>query len=209
MNPIKKLLLEYKVTRRNVNKDKEQINVEIDEKKSEIDNLTKDFLRAKSNKEDVNDIIDKIVELRMDIRTLKEKKKNFLSDLSNLNYAIQWMETSRCPSSRRGAENRKGYNKRVKYNSEWIKHQSYQKQDLDELSDSALSEKEEENKLKSEFVKNIMSTLTMRQIEVLELSANGYNQPEISEILGISQQAVSRIIKRYEQKIKEEGWMLL
>lgn len=213
MNPIKKLLLEYKITRRNVRKEVDDIIEKIELSKKGIESLSKVFLGLKSDDESNSKVIDGLLKdiqnEKMNLKKLKTKKKVLHGDLSNLNYSIKWMETSRCPSATRGVDNRKGYDSNVTYNSDWIKHQSYQAQDLEELSDDVIAEQTEDKKLKRQFINSMMKSLTHRQIEVLELLANGHNQVEIAEILGISQQAVSRIIKRYEHKIKEEGWMLL
>lgn len=204
MNPLKILLLDYKATRREVTKNKDAKEERIQEQKSAIKNLIKEIKSMEEQGEDTTQLEEVLIEQKGVYKYFIEQKKALLSDLSNLNYAIQWMETSRCPTARRGADNRKGYESNVTYNSEWIKHQSYQDHDIvDDEQDDSIS------KQKEKFAESILSSLTKRQKEVLQLSANGHNQPEIARLLNISQQAVSQTIQRYEQRIKEEGWVML
>lgn len=211
MNPIKKLIKEYKKTRRNVHSQVQEVSVQIEATKVEMRKLANDLSMAKVTENDVLilQIRDEIINKKMELRGLKEIKKTLSSDISNLNYAIEWMQTARCPGSTRGIEHRSAYERNVKFNGEWIKHQSYQDHDKEELSEDILKENEINQRQKRKFAKSILSTLTDRQKEVIELVANGHSQPEIALLLGVSQQAVSQTIQRCLNKIKDEGWIML
>lgn len=203
MNQVRDLLIEYKNTRRNVEQAKQKNEVEIER----VQQFLKDIKLSENEASYENSAIN-ILDLRAKLSKLKMQKSALLSDLSNLNYAIKWMETARCPTSHRGVDNRAGYESNVTYNSEWLKHQSYQTQDI-EIDEELEKEIAVDHKQKEKFARTITDTLTDRQKEVLQLSANGHNQMEISRLLKVSQQAVSQTIQRYEKKIKDEGWVMM
>lgn len=209
VNQVRDLLIEYKATRRNVEEAKKEKELQLES--------TKNLLRKKKIQVAVieekegyvaNELLSELNELKLSISEFKMQKSALLSDLSNLNYAIKWMETARCPNAHRGVDNRSGYESNVTYNSEWVKHQSYQTQDI-EIDEELEKEIAVDHKQKEKFARTITDTLTDRQKEVLQLSANGHNQMEISRLLNVSQQAVSQTIQRYEKKIKDEGWVMM
>lgn len=208
VNQVRDLLIEYKATRRNVEEAKKEKELQLES--------TKNLLRKKKIQVAVieekegyvaNELLSELNELKLSISEFKMQKSALLSDLSNLNYAIKWMETARCPNAHRGVDSRSGYESNVTYNSEWVKHQSYQQHDI--VQECAEKDIEAEQKQKEKFVKTIMEGLTIRQKEVLELVANGHNQNEIAKMLDITQQAVSQIIQRYGERIDKDGWILM
>ena len=99
MNPIKKLIQEYKATRRNVQSQIQEVSIQIEAMKVKMRKLANDLSMAKATENDarIQQIRSELIDKKMELRNLKEMKKTLSSDVSNLNYAIEWMQTTRCP----------------------------------------------------------------------------------------------------------------
>ena len=105
MNPIKKLIQEYKATRRNVQSQIQEVSIQIEAMKVQMRKLANDLSMAKATENDarIQQIRGEIIDKKRELRNLKEMKKTLSSDVSNLNYAIEWMQTARCPRNKRGS----------------------------------------------------------------------------------------------------------
>lgn len=195
---MKKLIMEYRRTRRITSKAKQELSKE------------KDYLATQIYKESKKGNKERIVLLNNQLQSIEDEIQIRSQEISSLNFAIEWMSTCRQPGTHRGVENRAAYDREVPFENSWIERRSDHQQEVPiELTDLEMKLANEEQNKKKIVVRNILKSLTPRQIEILELIANGYNQSEIARILGISQQSVSETISRYKNKIKEDGWFML
>lgn len=119
MNPIKKLIQEYKATCRDVQSQIQEVSIQIEAMKVQMRKLANDLSMAKATENDarIQQIRGEIIDKKRELRNLKEMKKTLSSDVSNLNYAIEWMQTARCPGNKREIENRAEHQKNFEYDS--------------------------------------------------------------------------------------------
>lgn len=142
--------------------------------------------------------IDYLGILRSDIKILN-------AAIRDITFTIEWIATGGNPERRRGIERRTVYEKEILMdplaNGKFQISDSY---NLSEDNDSDLK-----SLYKSDLVNDITSTFTARQKEIFELHAKKYTETEIAELLGTSQQYISKTIIRCREKIKEEGWRMV
>lgn len=62
---------------------------------------------------------------------------------------------------------------------------------------------------KRRLIKEMLSTLTKQQRDILDLFSRGFTHKEISGMLGCTRQNITKIIKTVREKIIEEGWLML
>lgn len=126
--------------------------------------------------------------------------------ISDLKFAIDWMETGRQPGTYRGAERQSAYKRDIPFDNDVIS--IIVGGDVDDYAKDNQADREE-NELKEDLVRDIQKCLTQKQIEVFAMLANGMTQAEIAKLLGTSRQAVHDTIKRGRRSIKEEGWIMV
>jgi positive control factor len=131
-----------------------------------------------------------------------EDKKFISGMISDLEYAIEWMETSRMPGNRRGIERRAAYQREKSFDPllmqkffrsseptyEWDNHER----------ESVITEWDRQR------IEDALSVLTKREREVY-LMSRGYclTYSEIANYLCISSSSVQTMVERAEKKIKK------
>lgn len=131
-----------------------------------------------------------------------EDKKIIREIISDLEFAIEWMETGRRPGNRRGIERRAAYQREKPFDPllmqkffrsseptyEWDDHQE----------ESLITECDRQR------IEDALSVLTKREREVY-LMSRGYclTYSEIANYLCISSSSVQTMIERAEKKIKK------
>lgn len=213
-------MLEYRQTRRITRK----ISVELSKKIGKLSELLASYkaLVGQPNVEGIESLKDlmstlqdklqiRIQSLKNQIRSLQDELKIRNETISSLTFIIEWLTTGRQPGTTRGIENRAAYDREVSFENSWIQKRADHRQDipLEIEDDEILNEIQFKNQTDEKLVKQIISSFTPRQKEVLELIANDYSQAEVGEMLGVTQQAVSDTIARYKQKVIDEGWFMV
>lgn len=130
--------------------------------------------------------------------------------ISNISYAIEWIQSGRQPGTRRGIERRSAYEREIPFEPYWIQRQ---KEDSEfGMYESLVSENEEvaaiNQELKEQTVSSLTSSLTGRQKEILELAGNGFSHDEIAKMLKVHKGTVSQTLNRVKEKIGDEGWFM-
>jgi len=124
--------------------------------------------------------------------------------LSDLNYAIEWINTGKRPGAIRGIERQSVYKREVPFENKW----------LDVLIDDGVrlheikAQNEETDEMKSDLVKEIKKELTPKQVQVFEMLAQGMGQKEIADAIGVTKQAVNELITRGKKSIRQAGWVM-
>lgn len=135
--------------------------------------------------------------LRGDIKILN-------AAIRDVTFTIEWIATGGNPERRRGIERRAVYEKEILTDS--LANSKFQTQDNYNFEN-------EETNLHSEYkmdlVSDVTRTFTARQKEIFELYARNYTETEIAQLLGTSQQYISKTIIKCREKIKEEGWVMV
>ena len=125
--------------------------------------------------------------------------------ISDTSYVIKWITSGRMPGTTRGMERQSVYKREVAFDDEWIDLLTDEGVQLHELPEPD----KESQAMKLDLAKDLKGYLTPKQQEVFLMLAEGMEQIEIAEMLGISKQAVSEMVKRGRRKIKDAGWMLV
>ncbi|WP_199427077.1 sigma-70 family RNA polymerase sigma factor [Thermaerobacillus caldiproteolyticus] len=131
-----------------------------------------------------------------------EDKKVIAGMISDLEYAIEWMETGRRPGNRRGIERRAAYQRERSFDPLLMQKYFRSSDPVYEWDDH-----EKENVITSwdrERIEDALSVLTYREREVY-LMSRGYclTYSEIANYLCISSSSVQTMIERAEKKIKK------
>lgn len=66
-----------------------------------------------------------------------------------------------------------------------------------------------EQEVKHLLVKELLRTMSPREKEIMELTANQFSQHQIAELVGLPKSTVQSILKRCKEKVQKEGWMLV
>lgn len=186
--------MQYKVTKSNV--------------QAQIENITMQLRYAEEQlvalKKSEDEIL--VIEKEIEVKSLKMRKQALSSDISNLNYAIQWMRTGRQPGTTRGVENRAAYERDIEVDPQVLQ------QIIDDQSEIYVFEDTDEtierNKNKEELIKTILKILSKKEQAVFELASKQFTQREIGEMLGIKRVTVQKILQRCKEKIASEGWYM-
>lgn len=120
-------------------------------------------------------------------------------------YTIEWIAIGGNPARHRGVERRTVYEKEILMNP--LANSKFQMSDrynLNDTNDSSL-----EAIYKSDLADDLTKSFTARQKEIFELHAQKYTEVEIAQLLGTSQQYISKTIIRCREKVKEEGWIMI
>lgn len=205
MNPIKKLIQEYKATRRNVQSQIQEASIQIETMKVQMRKLANDLSMAKATENDarIQQIRGEIIDKKRELQNLKEMKKTLSSDVSNLNYAIEWMQTARCPGNKRGIENRAAYDREIPVDPYWLQLNS------DEDQTTLLIDDEKGDIDQEQLLKEITRSLNKKEKEILVMSANHMSIRRISNMTRIPRSTVHDILKKCKKKIEDEGWMIV
>jgi positive control factor len=131
-----------------------------------------------------------------------EDKKIIAGMISDLEYAIEWMETGRRPGNRRGIERRAAYQREKPFDPLLMQKFFRSSEPVYEWDDH-----EKEDVITSwdrERIEDALSVLTDREREVY-LMSRGYclTYSEIANYLCISSSSVQTMIERAEKKIKK------
>lgn len=134
---------------------------------------------------------------------LQHDERILNASIRTINFTIEWLATGRQPGLMRGIERRAVYQREIKSERNVINFKSY-----DQYSHDNPSSDEIEDSYKSQIAKEIVSSLTKRQKEILELYAQGFSFEEVGEMLGIKKQTVWETIETCKKKIESEGWVM-
>lgn len=131
-------------------------------------------------------------------RSDKEIIKDMITDLE---FAIEWMETGRRPGNKRGIERRAAYQRERAFDPLLMQKYFRSADDLDYKWDDNIKE-DLISEWDQERIKDALSVLTDREREIY-LMSRGYSLPykDISKYLGITVSTVKTNIKRAEKKI--------
>lgn len=124
--------------------------------------------------------------------------------LKTINFTIEWLATGRQPGLMRGIERRAVYQREMKSERNIIHFKSYDHYSYDNPSPEEIGE----DSYKSQIAKEIVSSLTKRQKEILELYAQGFSFEEVGGMLGITKQTVWETVETCKKKIDSEGWVM-
>ncbi len=134
-------------------------------------------------------------------RASDEDKKIIRGMISDLEFAIEWMETSRMPGNRRGIERRAAYQREKPFDPLLMQKFFRSSEPVYEWDDhnkeSVITEWDKQR------IEDALSVLTDREREVY-LMSRGYclTYSEIANYLCISPSSVQTMIERAEKKIK-------
>lgn len=135
-------------------------------------------------------------------RASDEDKKIIRGIISDLEFAIEWMETSRMPGNRRGIERRAAYQREKPFDPLLMQKFFRSSEPVYEWDDhekeSVITEWDKQR------IEDALSVLTDREREVY-LMSRGYclTYSEIANYLCISSSSVQTMIQRAEKKIKK------
>lgn len=192
---MKELLMSYRQTRRKTKKDADALKIKL--------------ATAELKKENTINI-EYIAELNIDIKKMKDDLTILNAMISSLKFSIDWMATGRMPGAMRGIDNRAAYDREISFELDVMQRFPDERTiELYEKTEEEQYEEEQSHIRKAEISKNILSSLNTREREVLQLISNKYTQQEIANMLGVTQQSISKTIAKYEEKIKNEGWFML
>lgn len=144
------------------------------------------------------------------VRLIEEEIKTVKIWLSNVSYALQYMNLGHIPSVTRGIERRAAYEREIPFEPYWIQRRqatndmSMYEVVADEDADLVKVTQEE----KGQILQTITRNLTTRQKDILQLISNGYTHEDIASVLGIHKGTVARTISRIKEKIEDEGWFI-
>lgn len=93
-------------------------------------------------------------------------------------------------------------NKEYAYDPEWMK------QFKSESSPVIDKEQQELQQQKAKLIKSMVSTLSKKQILVLELIAAQYTHEEIAAMLNVREDTVKVTVRRIRRAIEDEGWFM-
>ena len=132
----------------------------------------------------------------------EEDKKTIAGMISDLEFAIEWLETGRRPGNRRGVERRAAYQREKLFDPLLMQKYFRSTEPTYEWDDH-----ERESIITSwdrERIEDALSVLTDREREVY-LMSRGYclTYSEIANYLCISSSSVQTMIERAERKIKK------
>ncbi|KQC47081.1 sigma-70 family RNA polymerase sigma factor [Geobacillus sp. FSL W8-0032] len=134
-------------------------------------------------------------------RASDEDKKIIRGMISDLEFAIEWMETSRMPGNRRGIERRAAYQREKPFDPLLMQKYFRSSDPVYEWDDH-----EKESVITNwdrERIEDALSVLTEREKEVYLMSRGyGLTYSEIANYLCISSSSVQTMIERAEKKIK-------
>lgn len=140
----------------------------------------------------------------------EEKLTIFREELSDLNFAITWMNTGNKPGPSRGIDRRSAHEREVPFEPYWVQRRQDNKiadaYEANAFETEGLEKRSQEQKIS--LVNTMTDSLTERQTEILALTGNGYSHEDIAALLGVHIGTVSRTIARAKEKINEEGWFM-
>lgn len=157
----------------------------------------------------MRDLIEEYKETRWECRKMagraegKEDKAQWNAMGNHADFVVRWLETGRQPGNVRGVERRAAYEREVLVDPTTFNFDYY----LDpEEADEVIDEADEEtlDLFFDEIFDEILDQLTEREREVWEMRKVGMmSQDEIAQIVGISRQRVSTLIKSAGRKIED------
>ncbi|KQB91896.1 MULTISPECIES: sigma-70 family RNA polymerase sigma factor [Geobacillus] len=139
---------------------------------------------------------------KMYIKASEEDKKIIRGMISDLEFALEWMETGRRPGNRRGIERRAAYQREKPFDPLLMQKFFRSSEPIYEWDDhkreSVITEWDRQR------IEDALSVLTKREREVY-LMSRGYclTYSEIANYLCISSSSVQTMIERAEKKIKK------
>lgn len=139
----------------------------------------------------------------MYFKASEEDKKIISGMISDLEYAVEWMQTSRMPGNRRGIERRASYQREKPFDPLIMQKYFRSLDDNVYKWDDHLQEHkiDEWNRLR---IEEALSVLTQREREVYLMSrGHCLSYSQIANYLYISKGTVQKMIERAEKKISE------
>ncbi|MGC4378273.1 sigma-70 family RNA polymerase sigma factor [Fictibacillus sp. Mic-4] len=134
--------------------------------------------------------------------TNKEDKAILRSMASDLEYALQWMRSGRCPGNKRGIERRAAYQREKSINPLVMQKFFRSTEDVYEWDDHLKEDKISD--WDRERIEDALSVLTDREREIyLMKRGHCFSYEEIAAYLCISKGTVQKNIERAEKKISE------
>jgi positive control factor len=132
----------------------------------------------------------------------EEDKKIISGMISDIEYAIEWMEKCRMPGNRRGIERRAAYQREKPFDPLMMQKYFRSSEQVYEWDDH-----EQEDKLSDwdmQRIEDALSVLTEKEKEVYLMSrGHCLSYSQIANYLCISRGAVQKMIERAEKKIAE------
>jgi positive control factor len=123
-----------------------------------------------------------------------EEKKVLSGMISDLEYAIEWIQSGRRPYNRRGIERKAAY-QRERPMDPLIMQNYFANQTVGNVGIT------EENRAR---IEDALSVLTEREREVYEMRrAGGLSHARIAELLHVSKSTIQDTLERAEKKIEE------
>ncbi len=127
---------------------------------------------------------------------LKERISTLNSYIGNLEYSIEWMATARRPNSRRGIENRAGYQREILYD------------DIDRARTIDLREPKTIVVSAEDVItiNSYLALLSKSEREAFRLvKGEGFSYEETATLMGCSKGTVQCYVKRAEEKIEVQN----
>lgn len=133
----------------------------------------------------------------------EEDKKIIIGMISDLEYAIEWMKTSRMPGNRRGIERRAAYQREKPFDP--LLMQKYFRSTEEEVYE--WDDHKQEDKLSDwdmQRIEDALSVLTEKEKEVYLMSrGHCLSYSQIANYLCISSSSVQTMVNRAENKIRK------
>lgn len=136
----------------------------------------------------------KIVRI-LQLRASGEDRKHLNSMASDLQYAIDWMQTARQPGNRRGIDRRAAYQREIPMDPNSIpKYEAFMQRDYCQTV----------TKSDVERIQDALSVLTEREREVyLMAKVDCFSYAQIALILRLAKATIQETIERAEKKVKK------
>jgi RNA polymerase sigma factor (sigma-70 family) len=125
-----------------------------------------------------------------------EDKELITEMISDVSFAIEWMQTGKCPGNRRGIERRASY-QREKL-TDPFQMQIYVEQSIAETAHTLLTEEQKAR------IEHVLSALSTRERECYELHHGmRYSLSEIAALLGLKKGTIQSYLQTAHKKIME------
>lgn len=136
----------------------------------------------------------------MTLEQLEKDIKILNASLNSMRHAVIYMRREQ--NIHQHMNFRKLANKEYAYDPEWMK------QFKSEPSPVMDDEQQELQQQKAKLIKSMVSTLSKKQILVLELIAAQYTHEEIAAMLNVREDTVKVTVRRIRRAIEDEGWFM-
>lgn len=133
-----------------------------------------------------------------------EDKKTISGMVSDLEYALEWMQTAKCPGVRRGIERRAAYQREKSFDPLMMQRYFRSMDDdpytmIDRPEESVISESDQYR------IEDALSVLTDREKEVYLMSrGHCLSFEKIADMLRITKSSVQTMIERADKKIAQQ-----